>query len=91
LEACRADQAIIRVGGFSVRVFAPTTTLNHLNESGMEVSLFTHFHVREDGMALYGFSGEEERDAFEHLIAISGVWSKGCAGTAVRDGRANPL
>ncbi|GAC1661613.1 MAG: Holliday junction branch migration protein RuvA [Ktedonobacteraceae bacterium] len=76
LEACRADQAIIRVGGFSVRVFAPATTLNHLNESGMEVSLFTHFHVREDGMALYGFFGEEERDAFEHLIAISGVGPK---------------
>ena len=76
LEACRADQAIIRVGGFSVRVFAPATTLNQLNESGMEVSLFTHFHVREDGMALYGFSGEEERDAFEHLIAISGVGPK---------------
>ncbi len=76
LEACRADQAIIRVGGFSVRVFAPATTLNQLNESGMEVSLFTHFHVREDGMALYGFSGEEERDAFEHLLAISGVGPK---------------
>jgi Holliday junction DNA helicase RuvA len=76
LEACRADQAIIRVGGFSVRVFAPATTLNQLNESGMEVSLFTHFHVREDGMALYGFSGEEERDAFVHLIAISGVGPK---------------
>src|SRR6266498_1684862 len=76
LEACRADQAIIRVGGFSVRVFAPATTLNRLNESGMEVSLYTHFHVREDGMALYGFSTEEDRDAFEQLISISGVGPK---------------
>jgi len=42
----------------------------------MEVSLYTHFHVREDGMALYGFSGEEERNAFEQLIAISGVGPK---------------
>ena len=76
LEACRADQAIIRVGGFSVRVFAPATTLNRLNESGMEVSLYTHFHVREDGLALYGFSTEEDRDAFEQLISISGVGPK---------------
>ena len=76
LEACRADQAIIRVGGFSVRVFAPATTLNRLNESGMEVSLYTHFHVREDGMALYGFSTEEDQDAFEQLISISGVGPK---------------
>lgn len=76
LETCRADQAIIRVGGFSLRVFAPSSTLNRLNETGMEVTLYTHFHVREDGMALYGFAGEEERDAFEHLIAISGVGPK---------------
>src|SRR6266576_1009113 len=76
LEACRADQAIIRVGGFSVRVFAPALTLHGLNENGKEVTLYTHFQVREDGMALYGFAGEEERDAFEHLIAISGVGPK---------------
>jgi Holliday junction DNA helicase RuvA len=76
LESWRADQAIIRVGGFSVRVFVPATTLNRMSESGMEVSLYTHFHVREDGMALYGFFVEEDRDAFEQLIAISGVGPK---------------
>src|SRR5436309_3530479 len=76
LETCRADQAIIRVGGFSLRIFAPASTLNQLNETGKEVTLHTHFHVREDGMALYGFLGEEERDAFEQLIGISGVGPK---------------
>jgi holliday junction DNA helicase RuvA len=76
LEACRLDHAIIRVGGFSVRVFAPALTLNRFNETGMEVSLHTHFHVREDGMTLYGFAGEQERDAFEQLIAINGVGPK---------------
>lgn len=88
LEACRADQAIIRVGGFSVRVFAPVTTLNRLNESNMEVSLYTHFHVREDGMALYGFATEEDRDAFEQLISISGVGPKVALGLlSVMDAR----
>ena len=76
LEACRTDHAIIQIGGFSVRVFAPTSTLKQLNETGMEVSLYTHFHVREDGMTLYGFSTEEDRDAFEQLIAVSGVGPK---------------
>src|SRR5438270_6305194 len=88
LEACRADQAIIRVGGFSVRVFAPSSTLHSLNETGKEVTLYTHFLVREDGMALYGFAGEEERDAFEQLIAISGVGPKvGLALLSVMDAR----
>jgi len=76
LETCRADQAIIRVGGFSLRVFAPTSTLNSLSQPGAEVSLYTHFHVREDEMTLYGFSGEEERDAFEQLIGVSGIGPK---------------
>ena len=73
LEACRADQAVLRVDGFSLRIFAPSSTLNRLNEPGREVSLYTHFQVREDGMALYGFLNEEDRNAFERLLAVSGV------------------
>ena len=76
LEASKVGQATIRVGGFSVRVFVPISTLNQLGDIGSEVSLYTHFQVREDGMALYGFAGEEERDAFEQLIAVSGVGPK---------------
>ena len=73
LEARRADQAIVRVGGFSLRIFAPSSTLGRLGEPGSEVTLHTHFQVREDGMALYGFTAEAERDAFEQLLNISGV------------------
>jgi len=76
LEACLPDSAIIRVGGFGIRVFVPATTLHRLNEPGMEVSLHTHFHMREDGIALYGFSTEADRNAFEQLIAVSGVGPK---------------
>ncbi len=76
LEARRADHAIIRVGGFSLRIFTPSSTLSHLGEVGAEVTLHTHFQVREDGMALFGFASSEERDAFEQLITISGVGPK---------------
>ncbi len=76
LEARRAGHVIIRTGGFGIRVFVPTSTLSRLGDAGSEVTLYTHFHVREDGMALYGFSGEEDRDAFEQLIGISGVGPK---------------
>jgi holliday junction DNA helicase RuvA len=76
LEACRADSAIVRVGGFSIRVFAPSSTLGHLNETGMDVSLYTHFQMREDGISLYGFLSEEDRNAFEQLITVSGVGPK---------------
>jgi Holliday junction DNA helicase RuvA len=35
--------------------------------------LFVYTHVREDTLALFGFSTREERAAFERLISISGV------------------
>src|SRR5215831_10047170 len=76
LEASRADHVILRVGGFSIRVFVPVSTLNRLGDTGEEITLQTYFQVREDGMALYGFFAEEDRNAFEQLLAVSGVGPK---------------
>lgn len=76
LEARHVDQAIVRVGGFSLRVFTPVSTLSKLGDIGSEVTLYTHFQVREDGMALYGFASNDEREAFEKLININGVGPK---------------
>jgi Holliday junction DNA helicase RuvA len=76
LEASRVDHAIIRVGGFGIQVFTPSSTLNRLTKAGMQVSLYTHFHMREDGIALYGFWNEADRDAFNQLISINGVGPK---------------
>jgi Holliday junction DNA helicase RuvA len=35
--------------------------------------LFTYFYVREDQQVLYGFSTEQEKQMFVHLISVSGV------------------
>jgi Holliday junction DNA helicase RuvA len=35
--------------------------------------LHTHFIVREDAMALYGFADQEERTLFRELITVSGI------------------
>ena len=35
--------------------------------------LFTHLHVRDDAMVLYGFPTRDERDTFEALIGATGV------------------
>lgn len=45
-------------------------------EKGQQVSLYTHFHVREDMQSLFGFETEEDRDFFEELITVSGVGPK---------------
>ncbi len=76
LEATGVDYATIRVGGFGIRVFAPASTLSRLTEPGMQVSLYTYFHMREDAISLYGFTHETDRNAFEQLIGVSGVGPK---------------
>ncbi len=45
-------------------------------EKDQQLSLYTHFHVREDMQSLFGFETEEERDFFEELISVSGVGPK---------------
>ncbi len=60
--------------GVGYRIVVPTTYL--IPPKGKEYSLFTHFHVREDSQALYGFETEGEREFFEQLIQISGIGPK---------------
>ena len=47
---------------------------------GQEVEIFTHLHVRDDALELYGFQTREERDFFEILIGISGIGPKSATG-----------
>lgn len=47
---------------------------------GEEVEIFTHLHMREDDLSLYGFQTREERDFFEILLGVSGIGPKGGLG-----------
>ena len=69
------DHVIIDVGGVGYRLFIPLSTFYSLPENG-EVSLYTHTHVREDALLLYGFLSLEEKDLFVILIGISGIGPK---------------
>ncbi len=69
------DHVIIDVGGVGYRLFIPLSTFYSLPEAG-EISLFTHTHVREDSLLLYGFLSLEEKNLFVILIGISGIGPK---------------
>ena len=69
------DHVIVDVGGVGYRLFIPLSTFYSLPEDG-EVSLFTHTHVREDALLLYGFLTLEEKELFVTLISISGIGPK---------------
>ena len=73
LEETGPDWAVIGVGGVSLRAFVPTSVLADLGPVGAQVQLHTHLAVREDGVALYGFSSPQALRLFELLLGISGV------------------
>lgn len=43
---------------------------------GVDASIWTHLHVREDAQLLFGFIDRRERDVFRQLIKINGVGAK---------------
>lgn len=43
---------------------------------GQEIKLYTHMHVREDDVSLFGFLSKEEKEAFELLIGVNGIGPK---------------
>lgn len=69
------DHVIIDVNGVGYRLFIPLSTFYSLPETG-EISLYTHTHVREDALLLYGFLTLEEKELFVTLIGISGIGPK---------------
>lgn len=69
-------QLLLEVSGVGYEVDVPMSTFYALPEVGQEVSLLTHFVVREDGQFLYGFLTAAERFAFRLLLKISGVGAR---------------
>ena len=76
LEFRGAQWAIVKVGGVSLQIYLPTSTLTQLGAVGERVQLYTHLHWREDNVALYGFLSQQELDLFKMLISVNGVGPK---------------
>ncbi len=67
---------MLDVNGVGYEVQASMTTFYDLPELHAEVTLYTHFVVREDAQLLYGFSSQVERELFRHLLKVNGVGPK---------------
>ncbi|MCP4164444.1 MAG: Holliday junction branch migration protein RuvA [Chloroflexi bacterium] len=72
VEYLGADHVIVDVGALGVMVYVPQTQLSSYS-LGQTLSLFTHLHVREQDITLFGFDSSEELQLFLMLTAVSGV------------------
>jgi len=73
LAAKGTDHVVVEVGGLGVKVFVPASLLEDLGDTGQEIYLATHLHVRENELALYGFPSTEGLELFEMLLRVSGI------------------
>ncbi len=71
-----ADSVVIECNGVGYLIGVSTRTLAEIGEIGETAKVFTHFHVREGEMTLYGFLSAEEKIMFEKIITVNGIGPK---------------
>lgn len=70
------NRVIVDVNGVGYDVHVPLSTFYEMAETGEEIALRIHTHVREDALLLYGFATPLELQIFERLISVSGIGPK---------------
>lgn len=66
---------ILDVNDVGYKIFVPSNVYADL-KTGDEIILYIHTHVKEDILALYGFSSYNELAFYELLLGVSGVGPK---------------
>jgi Holliday junction DNA helicase RuvA len=69
-------EVVIEAAGVGYRLAVSSGTLSGVPRVGDAATLHTHLVLRDDGMHLYGFSSEAERELFLMLIGVQGVGPK---------------
>ena len=72
----RPGEAVVEAAGVGYRLRISSETLSALPKAGEQATLLTHLILRDDGMHLYGFATEVERELFLMLIGVQGVGPK---------------
>jgi Holliday junction DNA helicase RuvA len=71
-----AGEVVIEAGGVGYRMAVSTETLTSVPAAGEQARLFTHLVLRDDGMHLFGFATQAERELFLMLIGVQSVGPK---------------
>lgn len=70
---------ILDVGGVGYKVYVTSQLFPSLS-LGQEMTIFTHTHVKEDALELFGFPSAEDLRLFELLIGVNGIGPKTAVG-----------
>ena len=67
---------VVECNGIGYKIFMSDKSLNEVGNIGDKVKVYTHYHVREDEISLYGFKTDEELRMFELLLSVSGIGAR---------------
>ena len=70
------NQVVVECSGVGYDVHISIATFTELPAESAEVALHVYTNVREDQIALFGFSDRQEKKLFEKLIGVSGIGPK---------------
>lgn len=69
-------EIVLDVNGVGYNLNISLNSYEKFSSTNGDVKVYTHLHVREDILQLYGFADETERDMFRLLISVSGIGPK---------------
>jgi holliday junction DNA helicase RuvA len=72
----RPDHVVIEAAGVGYRLAVSAQTLSKVPAAGNDALLHAHLVLRDDGMHLFGFASEEERELFHMLVGVQSVGPK---------------
>jgi Holliday junction DNA helicase RuvA len=73
LASKEPHRVVVDVNGVGYQISIPLSTFYQLPDVPGEVVLYTHTHVREDAIQLFGFHTRDEQALFELLQGVAGI------------------
>ena len=75
VTAMEAEKIILENNGIGYELATSLKAMSRF-QVGEEVKVYTRYIVRDDGVFLFGFYDEQERDMFDRLTKVSAVGPK---------------
>jgi Holliday junction DNA helicase RuvA len=72
----RPTHVVVEASGVGYRLAVSANSMRSVPAVGAETQLHTHLIMRDDGMHLYGFASEDERELFLLLTQVQSVGPK---------------
>jgi holliday junction DNA helicase RuvA len=73
IQVIDEQSLVLDVNGVGYLVHVPATLNQPCYVLGDTILLYTHLHVRENDIALYGFRSQSELELFQTLLTVPGI------------------